>query len=133
MYPKRIKRRLVSIIGAMVFLFAISACSSEEANEFTAVSAEEAKNMMDSLESFVLLDVRTEEEYAEKHIPGAMLIPDTEIAQRAAEELLDTEEPIFVYCRSGRRSKLAAQILADMGYKNVYEFGGIIDWPYETE
>lgn len=133
MYLKMIKRRLLSIVGAMVFLFAISACSSGENAVFSQISAEEAKNMMESLESYTLLDVRTEEEYAEKHIPGAVLIPDTEIAQRAEEELHDKEEPIFVYCRSGRRSKLAARELADLGYKNVYEFGGIIDWPYETE
>lgn len=133
MYKRMIKRRLASIVGAMVFLLMVSACGGEEPAEYVHISAEEAKNIMDSSEDYVLLDVRTEEEFAEKHIPGAVLIPDSEIAQRAEKELLDKEKTVLVYCRSGRRSKLAAQILADMGYKNVLEFGGINDWPYETE
>lgn len=133
MYKRMIKRRLASIVGAVIFLLMVSTCGGEEPAEYVHISAEEAKNIMDSSEDYILLDVRTEEEFAEKHIPGAVLIPDTEIAQRAEKELLDKEKTVLVYCRSGRRSKLAAQILADMGYKNVLEFGGINDWPYETE
>lgn len=79
-------------------------------------------------EGIIILDVRTEEEFAEGHIPNAVLLPDTEVKQRAEELLPDKEQTILVYCRSGRRSALAAQELADMGYTNVYDFGGILDW-----
>lgn len=78
-----------------------------------------------------MLDVRSQEEFDEGHIEGAIVIPDTEIADRAETQLTDKEATILIYCRSGRRSKLAAQALADLGYTNIYEFGGIIDWPYE--
>ena len=80
----------------------------------------------------VLLDVRTREEYDEGHIPGAILIPEYEIAQRAESELSDKNQLILVYCRSGRRSKIASEELVNLGYTNVKEFGGIIDWPYEV-
>lgn len=100
---------------------------------YTIVSAEQAKQMMETEEDYVILDVRTDEEYNESHIPKAVLIPDYEVEQRAEAELPDKDQLILVYCRSGRRSKLAAQTLVDLGYKNVYEFGGIIDWPYEVE
>lgn len=97
------------------------------------ITALDAKEIMDSETDHVILDVRTEEEYAEGHIPGAVLIPDYEIATRAEEELPDKDQMLLVYCRSGRRSKIAAEALVGLGYTNVYEFGGIIDWPYETE
>ena len=96
------------------------------------ITAQQAKELMDSQENYVILDVRTQEEYDEKHIPGAVLIPDTEIETRAEKELLDKNQLILVYCRSGRRSKLASEALEKMGYLNIREFGGIIDWPYET-
>ena len=97
------------------------------------ITAEEAKQIMDSEEGYIILDVRTQEEYDEGHIPGAILIPNTEIEARAEEELPDKDQLILVYCRSGRRSKLAAEILVELGYTNIREFGGIIDWPYEIE
>ena len=87
---------------------------------------------MDSEEGCIILDVRTREEYDQGHIPGAVLIPDTEIEAKAADLLPDKDQLILVYCRSGRRSKLAAQSLADLGYTNIREFGGILDWPYEV-
>lgn len=87
---------------------------------------------MDSEEGCIILDVRTREEYDQGHIPGAILIPNTEIEAKAADLLPDKEQLILVYCRSGRRSKLAAQSLADLGYTNIREFGGILDWPYEV-
>ena len=102
--------------------------------QYTAVTAEEAKEMMESSnEEYIILDVRSEAEYEEKHIPNAVLIPDNEIKQRAEAELLDKDQLIFVYCRSGNRSKNAAKILSQMGYSQIVEFGGINDWPYETE
>lgn len=96
------------------------------------ITAEEAYKMMNEMPDAVILDVRTAEEYEEKHIPGAVLIPNETIKEEQPEEL-KLEDTILVYCRSGNRSKQAAQKLADMGYHNIYEFGGITDWPYETE
>jgi len=101
--------------------------------EYVQISAEEAKKLMDTEENFILLDVRTQEEYESSHIPGAILIPDNEVEERAEKELPDKDQLILVYCRSGNRSKTASQILANMGYTNVKEFGGINDWPYDKE
>ena len=95
------------------------------------ISQETAKEIMDTKEC-IILDVRTPEEFAEGHIPGAILIPDYEITEKASNILTDKDALILVYCRSGRRSKNAANQLVDMGYTNIKEFGGIIDWPYET-
>lgn len=106
--------------------------SAMEPSSYKQITPEEAKAMMDKQEDDILLDVRSQEEFDEGHIEGAIVIPDTEIADRAEAELTDKEATILVYCRSGRRSKLAAQALADLGYTNIYEFGGINDWPYET-
>ena len=97
------------------------------------ITAEEAKKLMDSEKDRIILDVRSREEYDQGHIPGAILIPNTEIEAKAADLLPDKDQLILVYCRSGRRSKLAAQSLADLGYTNIREFGGILDWPYEVE
>ena len=94
------------------------------------ITAKEAKNIMDHETAYILLDVRTEEEFNEGHIDGAILIPDYEITKKAEDILTDKNQLILVYCRSGRRSKLAADSLATMGYTNIKEFGGIIDWPY---
>lgn len=99
---------------------------------YRKITAEEAQDRMQSVENFILLDVRTDEEYKEQRIDGAVLIPDTEIAERAEKELPDKNALILVYCRSGRRSALAANELVNQGYTNVYDFGGIIDWPYDT-
>ena len=100
---------------------------------YVNITAEEAKQIMDSEEGYVILDVRTQEEYDQGHIPGAILIPDTEVEVTAEDVLTDKDQLILVYCRSGRRSKLASEILVELGYTNIKEFGGIIDWPYETE
>ncbi|MBR2869042.1 MAG: rhodanese-like domain-containing protein [Clostridia bacterium] len=97
------------------------------------ITPEDARNIMGGESDYVILDVRTQDEYNELHIPDAVLLPDTEICNRASEVLPDKDKLILVYCRSGRRSKNASAELAALGYTNVYEFGGIIDWPYETE
>lgn len=109
---------------------ASAAAGPEQQAEYRSISAEEAEGMM--VGEYILLDVRTEEEYRQERIDGAILIPDTEIAERAETELPDKGALILVYCRSGRRSELAAKELINQGYTNVYDFGGIIDWPYET-
>lgn len=97
------------------------------------ITAEEAKQIMDSEANYIILDVRTDEEYAEGHIPNAILIPDYEIEEKAEAILTDKNQTILVYCRSGNRSKSASEILARLGYTDVREFGGINDWPYEVE
>ena len=97
------------------------------------ITAQEAKALMDTEENYVILDVRTQEEFDQSRIPGAILIPDYEIEEKAEEVLTDKDQLILVYCRSGRRSKLAAEALVELGYTNIREFGGIIDWPYEVE
>lgn len=98
---------------------------------YEQISGEEAKRLMDTETDFIIVDARTEEEFNEGHIEGATLIPEYEIAERAEKELPNKDQLILVYCRSGRRSKIAAQALVDLGYTNVKEFGGIIDWQYE--
>jgi len=96
------------------------------------ISAEQAKDMMDKGGPCTLVDVRTAGEFKEGHIKGAVLIPVDEITSRAEKELPDKNAAIVVYCRSGVRAARAAQSLADMGYTNVYNMGGIMSWPYGT-
>lgn len=97
------------------------------------ISAEEAKTIMEQNPEALILDVRTEEEYEEGHIPSAVLLPLDELEGRAEAELTDKEQTILIYCRSGARAGEAARILQDLGYTHVYNFGGIISWPYEVE
>ena len=127
------KKLLIFALAVML----LTACGQANENPKEAIymniNAEEAKKIMDTESGYVILDVRTQEEYDEAHIPGAIVIPNTEIEARAESELPDKDQMILVYCRSGRRSKLAADILVELGYTNIYEFGGIIDWPYEVE
>ena len=94
------------------------------------ISAEEAYEMMVSQE-VVIVDVRTPEEYDGGHIPNAILVPNESIGDDMPEALPDKEATLLIYCRSGRRSKEASEKLLKLGYKSIYEFGGIIDWPYE--
>ena len=107
-------------------------CSDGGSATYEQISGAEAKALMDSESGYIIIDARTQEEYDEGRIPGAILIPEYEIADRAKKELLDKNQLILVYCRSGRRSKIAAEELVKLGYTNVKEFGGIIDWEYET-
>lgn len=99
-------------------------------NSYKKITPKEAKALMDELESYVLLDVRTGTEFSDGHIEGAILLPLDELALRAGAMLPDRDAAILVYCRSGGRSRIAAQILAKMGYARVFDLGGIIDWPY---
>ena len=122
----------ISTLLISLSLFSITACSGTSAT-YEQISSQQAKNLMDTESDYIILDTRTEEEFAEGHIPNAILIPHYEIAQRAEKELPDKDQLILVYCRSGNRSKQASQVLADLGYTNVKEFGGIIDWEYEIE
>ena len=115
----------------LAFPFGCVGCSNGGSATYEQISGAEAKALMDSESGYIILDARTQEEYDEGHIPGAILIPEYEIADRAEDELPDKNQLILVYCRSGRRSKIAAEELVKLGYTNVKEFGGIIDWEYE--
>lgn len=111
--------------------FGCVGCSNGGSATYEQIGGAEAKALMDSESGYIIIDARTQEEYDEGHIPGAILIPEYEIADRAEKELPDKDQLILVYCRSGRRSKIAAEELVKLGYTNVKEFGGIIDWEYE--
>ena len=113
------------------FPFGCVGCSDGGSATYEQISGAEAKALMDSESGYIIIDARTQEEYDQGHIPGAILIPEYEIADRAENELPDKDQLILVYCRSGRRSKIAAEELVKLGYTNVKEFGGIIDWEYE--
>lgn len=123
----------IGIIGGADGPTEIIVSEKGEKSMYEQITADEAKKIMDSGEEYILLDVREQDEFDEGHIPGSILIPYTEIDRKAEEILSDKDKQILVYCRSGRRSKIASESLARLGYTNVKEFGGIIDWPYETE
>ena len=97
---------------------------------YQIISQEKAKEMMEENNNYIILDVRTDWEYKMGHIAGAINIPNEEIGHQEIEELPDKNQPILVYCRSGHRSKQAPSKLAVLGYKNIYEFGGVITWEY---
>ena len=117
---------------ALTFPFVGAGCSNGGSASYDQISGAEAKALMDSESGYIIIDARTQEEYNQGHIPGAIMIPEYEIAVRAEKELPYKNQLILVYCRSGRRSKIAAEELVKLGYTNVKEFGGIIDWEYET-
>lgn len=137
------KRRFFLIITAL-FLFTLAGCGAGTAEPsdtlqtdavaaaYRQVNTAEAVAIMEQEDDYILLDVRTPEEYNAGHIPGAICIPNESIGTENIPELPDKDQRILVYCRSGRRSKEAAQKLADLGYTDVVEFGGIIDWTGET-
>lgn len=136
-------KKCITVLLLLTVLFA--GCGKDTAQQTQApteitkeavyvnITAQEAKEIMDSREGYVILDTRTQEEYDERHIPGAIVIPHDQIKEQAESLLTDKDQLILVYCRSGRRSKLASEDLVALGYTNIMEFGGIIDWPYETE
>ena len=128
---KRNKRFLLMLL-TLAFPLGCIGCSDGGSATYEQISGAEAKALMDSESGYIIIDARTQEEYDQGHIPGAIMIPEYEIADRAEKELPDKDQLILVYCRSGRRSKIAAEELVKLGYTNVKEFGGIIDWEYET-
>lgn len=126
------KTTIAFLLVLLLLLVGCSRSSIEAQSGYKKISAEEAKEMIDS-EELVILDVRTKEEYDQAHIEGAILIPDYQLKEQAESKLPNKEEKILLYCRSGNRSESAAKILIEMGYSKVYDFGGIIDWPYELQ
>ena len=131
------KKNTILFIAAILFL--LTGCASRGQvmdgdgmlNSYKQISQEQAKEMMEKDDGHVVVDVRRQDEYDAGHIPGAILIPNESINKDQPEELPDLNQIILVYCRSGNRSKQAAQKLFDMGYRNIYEFGGITDWTGE--
>lgn len=127
-------KKLLFLLLAVMLL---TACGQAKENDWEAaymnITAEKAKQIMDSEDGYIILDARTQEEYDQGHIPGAIVISHEEIMEKAEDVLTDKDQLILVYCRSGRRSKIAAEALVELGYTNIKEFGGIIDWPYEVE
>ena len=130
---KKVKGLIIMLLISLS-LFGMTACDGENGKSsiYEQITAEQAKTIMDTEKDYIIIDARSEEEFAEGHIEDAILIPEYEIAERAEKELPDKDALILVYCRSGRRSKIASEELVKLGYTNVKEFGGIIDWPYET-
>lgn len=131
------KKIMIAAAVLAILALALTGCSKsteeESVNEkiqYVKISPKDAKEIMDNEESIVL-DVRTKDEYDQGHIEGAVLLPVDEISSKAEEVLMDKKAKILVYCRSGNRSATAAKTLIKMGYENVLDFGGIIDWPYE--
>ena len=127
----KINKRFLIALLTFTLPFGCVGCLDGGSATYEQISGAEAKALMDSESGYIIIDARTQEEYDEGHIPGAILIPEYEIAARAENELPDKDQLILVYCRSGRRSKIAADELVKLGYTNVKEFGGIIDWEYE--
>lgn len=126
-------KKIAFLFFAIIIL--LSGCSATQSGtgaSYTQITQEEAKEMMKKDDGHIIVDVRRQDEYDTGHIPGAIVIPNESITDEQPKELPDLNQTILVYCRSGRRSKEAAQKLADIGYNNVYEFGGIIDWTGET-
>ena len=130
-------KKIALVLLAMLLL---AGCGKQEeenqvgqAGSYVSIKAEAAKKLMDEEPDCIILDVRTRQEYESGHIPGALLMPNEEIRERAEAELTDKAQLILVYCRSGNRSKQASEALVEMGYTNVREFGGINDWPYDIE
>lgn len=132
-------KKFIPIALAAAALVLAVGCAAEKKAEsdsdfkgiYTEITQEEAKEMMKKDDGHLIVDVRRQDEYDEGHIPDAVCIPNESIGTEQPEKPPDKEQIILIYCRSGRRSKQAAQKLADIGYTNIYEFGGIIDWTGE--
>ena len=124
-------RKIISLFLSLLILAGCSVPMEQEAS-YRQISMDEAITMMETESNYIILDVRTPEEFAEKHIPDAINIPNETIGTEEIPELPDKEQLILVYCRSGNRSKQASEKLVRLGYTNIVEFGGINDWPGET-
>ena len=124
-------KKFILLMLSLILLTGCAASGAQE-NNYRQISMDEAVAMMEEEKDYILLDVRTPQEFGEKHIPGAINIPNETIGTEEIPELPDKSQLILVYCRSGNRSKQASQKLAALGYTNVVEFGGINDWPGET-
>ena len=121
------------ILPALMVLLLLAGCTAQsEENTYRQITAEEAAAMMEEESGYIILDVRTSQEYSEKHIAGAINVPNETIGSEEIPELPDKDQLVLVYCRSGSRSKQTAEKLVKLGYTNIVEFGGINDWTGET-
>ena len=126
-------KRMLPTVLTILLLFTGCGGTSMKENNYQQITQEAAKEMMDTQE-VLILDVREQHEYDSGHIPGAVLLPVGTITKDTAATVIDDlDTVVLVYCRSGNRSKTASQALVDLGYTNIYEFGGINTWPYEIE
>ena len=123
----------ILLLTALLLTGCSTAKQQAQVGTYRRISTAQAVEVMAEESDYIILDVRTWDEYVAAHIPGAICIPNETIGTSEPAQLPDKEQLILVYCRSGNRSKTASQALADLGYTNVYEFGGINDWPYEIE
>ena len=124
-------KKFITLLLSVLFLAGCALPAGQEVS-YRQINMDEAITMMEEESSYIILDVRTPEEFADKHIPGAINIPNETISTEEIPELPDKDQLILVYCRSGNRSKQASEKLAALGYTNIVEFGGINDWPGET-
>ena len=124
-------KKLIPILLSALMLTGCAGAGNQT-NSYRQISMDEAVAMMEQESGYIILDVRTPEEFAEKHIPNAINVPNETIGTDEIPALPDKDQLIMVYCRSGRRSKEAAEKLVKLGYTNIVEFGGILDWKGET-
>lgn len=124
-------RLSLALVIVLTLALALSGCAGGAS--FKQISQDEARQIMEESDDYIIVDVRRADEFAEGHIPGAVNVPNETIEEEAADALPDKEQTLLLYCRTGNRSKQAAQKLADLGYSNVYEFGGISEWTGEIE
>ena len=124
-------KKFITLLLSVLFLAGCALPAGQEVS-YRQINMDEAITMMEEESSYIILDVRTPEEFADKHIPGAINIPNETISTEEIPELPDKDQLILVYCRSGNRSKQASEKLAALGYTNIVDFGGINDWPGET-
>ena len=135
-------KKYMNLFLIVFAIFALAGCGNNNTNNtenleskknsYTQISMEEAVKMMEEESDYIILDVRRPDEFAEKHIPNAINVPNETIGKDEIPELPNKEQLILVYCRSGNRSKQASEKLVKLGYTNIYEFGGINDWTGET-
>ena len=124
-------KKFITLLLSVLFLAGCALPAGQEVS-YRQINMDEAITMMEEGSGYIILDVRTPEEFAEKHIPGALNIPNETIGTAEIPELPDKDQLILVYCRSGNRSKQSSEKLAALGYTNIVEFGGINDWPGDT-
>lgn len=132
-------RKILRFFMLMIIIFVMTSCNKEsdttnnQEGQYKMITMQEAKTIFEAEGDYIILDVRTVEEYDGGHIPGAINIPNETIGDEEPSELPDKNQTIYVYCRSGNRSKKASEKLVKLGYTDVIEFGGIIDWTGELE